>query len=108
MYIDSDWGSDKDTQRSTTGVLVMMTGRPVNWISKLQPIRIVSSMDAEYLAIELIHVPTTELRADFLTKTLKDMFRLSLLKICSVNIAIVFATSNIITIMHEYLRLPAI
>ena len=47
---DSDWGSDKDTRRSTSGVLIMMAGGPVNWMSKLQPIVTVSSMEAEYLA----------------------------------------------------------
>ena len=141
VYSDSDWGSDNDTRRSTSGVLIMMAGGPVNWMSKLQPIVTVSSMEAEYLAcffaiqdvvwirqllkdidlersrptkvyidnqsarqlamnpvhqqrskhidikyhwicdkvaaqeIELVHVPTTEQRADFLTKTLSaDVF----------------------------------
>ena len=50
MYSDSDWGSDKDTRRSTSGVLIVMAGGPVNWMSKLQPIVTVSSMEAEYLA----------------------------------------------------------
>ena len=48
MYTPSDWGSDEDTQRSTSGALIVMAGGPVNWISKLQPIVIVSSMEAEY------------------------------------------------------------
>ena len=30
VYCDSDWGSDKDTRRSTSGVLIMMAGGPVN------------------------------------------------------------------------------
>ena len=42
--------SDKDTRRSTSGGIVMMAGGPVNWISKLQPIVAVSSMEAEYIA----------------------------------------------------------
>ena len=125
----------------TSGVLIMMAGCPVNWMSKLQPIVTVSSMEAEYLAcffaiqdvvwirqllkdihlgrsrptkvfidnqsasqlamnpvhhqrykhmdikyhwfrdkvaaqeIELVHLPTTEQRAAFLTKTLpEDVF----------------------------------
>ena len=33
MYTDPDWGSDKDTRRSTTGALIKMAGGPVNWIS---------------------------------------------------------------------------
>lgn len=49
-FTDSDWASDKDTRRSTSGGIVMMAGGPVNWISKLQPIVAVSSMEAEYIA----------------------------------------------------------
>jgi len=137
VYTDSDWASDRDTRRSTSGYVVMMAGGPVNWISKLQPIVTVSSMEAEYIAcffavqdivwmrqllkdlglergrptsvyidnssarqlamnpvhhqrskhidikyhwirdmvssetIKMIHVPTTDQRADFLTKNLR-------------------------------------
>jgi hypothetical protein len=49
-YTDSDWGSDKDTRRSTSGTIVLMAGGPVNWMSKLQPIVALSSMEAEYIA----------------------------------------------------------
>ena len=49
-FTDSDWASDKDTRRSTSGVIVMMARGPVNWLSKLQPIVAVSSMEAEYIA----------------------------------------------------------
>ncbi len=49
-YTDSDWASDKDTRRSTSGVIVIMARGPVNWLSKLQPIVAVSSMEAEYIA----------------------------------------------------------
>jgi hypothetical protein len=34
-----------DTRRSTPGVIVVMAGGLVNWISKLQPIVAVSSME---------------------------------------------------------------
>ena len=50
VYSDSDWGSNKDTRRSTSGVLIMMAGGPVTWMTKLQPIVTASSMEAEYLA----------------------------------------------------------
>jgi len=49
-FTDSDWGSDKDTRRSTSGGIVLMAGGPVCWLSKLQPIVTVSSMEAEYVA----------------------------------------------------------
>jgi len=50
VYTDSDWGSDKDTRRSTSGFVVLMAGGPVNWLSKLQVIVALSSMEAEYIA----------------------------------------------------------
>jgi hypothetical protein len=49
-YTDSDWGSDRDTRRSTSGGIVIMAGGLVHWLSKLQPIVTVSSMEAEYIA----------------------------------------------------------
>jgi hypothetical protein len=50
VYTDSDWASDRDTRRSTSGGIVIMAGGPINWLSKLQPIVVVSSMEAEYIA----------------------------------------------------------
>ena len=47
VYTDSDWASDRDTRRSTSGGIVIMA---INWLSKLQPIVAVSSMEAEYIA----------------------------------------------------------
>ena len=53
-FTDSDWASDKDTRRSTSGNIVLMAGAPVNWLSKLQAIVTVSSMEAEYIACFLV------------------------------------------------------
>ena len=50
VYTDSDWASDKDTRRSTSGFVVCLGGGVINWLSKLQPIVTVSSMEAEYVA----------------------------------------------------------
>jgi hypothetical protein len=49
-FTDSDWASDQDTRRSTSGYVIFMAGAPVCWMSKLQPVVTVSSMEAEYLA----------------------------------------------------------
>jgi hypothetical protein len=50
VYTDSDWASDRDTRRSTSGGIVIMAKGPINWLLKLQPIVAVSSMEAKYIA----------------------------------------------------------
>jgi hypothetical protein len=50
-YSDSDWGSDIETRRSTTGYVYMMAGGAVSWKTKLQPTVALSSADAEYMAL---------------------------------------------------------
>jgi Reverse transcriptase (RNA-dependent DNA polymerase)/gag-polypeptide of LTR copia-type len=50
-YSDSDWGSDLETRRSTTGYVYMMAGGAVSWKTKLQPTVALSSADAEYMAL---------------------------------------------------------
>jgi hypothetical protein len=49
-FSDSDWGSDYDTRRSTTGYVFTMAGGPVSWRSKRQPTVALSTCEAEYLA----------------------------------------------------------
>lgn len=50
VFTDSDWASDKDTRRSTSGIVVIMAGGLVSWYSKLQSIVAASSMEAEYIS----------------------------------------------------------
>lgn len=50
VYTDSDWATDPDTRRSTTGYLVMLAGATISWNSKLQPTVAHSSSEAEYMA----------------------------------------------------------
>jgi len=35
-YVDSDYGGDLETRRSTTGFLITFGGAPTNWCSKIQ------------------------------------------------------------------------
>jgi hypothetical protein len=49
-YVDSDWGGDPVTRRSTTGYVFMMYGSPVSWSSKRQQCVALSSTEAEYIA----------------------------------------------------------
>jgi hypothetical protein len=47
---DSDWGSDVDKRRSTTGFVFKLAGGPISWASKVQPTVALSSTEAEYMA----------------------------------------------------------
>lgn len=60
-YSDSDWASDTDTRRSTTGYVFTFNNGVISWGSKLQPTVALSSSEAEYMALasatqEAIHL----------------------------------------------------
>jgi hypothetical protein len=50
-YSDSDWASDIDTRKSTTGYVFFSCGGPISWKSRLQPTVALSSTEAEYMAL---------------------------------------------------------
>ena len=50
-YVDSDWGGDIGTRRSTTGYIFLFLGSPISWSSKLQKTVALSSCEAEYMAL---------------------------------------------------------
>ena len=66
-FTDSDWAGDLDTRRSTSGYVVVMAGAPIVWMSKLQPIVAVSSMEAEYIAAFFVIQEVTWIRAVLLS-----------------------------------------
>jgi len=47
-YIDSDYGGDLETRRSTTGFLITFGGAPTSWCSKLQKSISTSTAESEY------------------------------------------------------------
>ena len=49
-YTDADYGGDKITRRSTTGVVFLLHGAAISWQSKLQPTVSLSTTEAEYQA----------------------------------------------------------
>ncbi|KAE8976384.1 Copia protein [Phytophthora rubi] len=52
-YADANWGGDKKTRRSTSGVLLLLGGGPVVYKSKRQATVALSSAEAEYMALAL-------------------------------------------------------
>ena len=50
-FSDSDWAGDKDGSRSTSGYVWMLSGGPISWKSRLQPIVALSSTEAEYITV---------------------------------------------------------
>uniref|UniRef100_A0AAV1UBW3 Polyprotein n=1 Tax=Peronospora matthiolae TaxID=2874970 RepID=A0AAV1UBW3_9STRA len=52
-YTDTDWASNKDNRRSTSGVLVMINGAPVIFKSKMQQSVAFSTAEAEYMVLSL-------------------------------------------------------
>jgi hypothetical protein len=52
-YVDSDMAGDIDSRRSTTGYVFTIGGTTISWISKLQKVVSLSTMEEEYvIAIE--------------------------------------------------------
>ena len=49
-YVDAYMAGDKDSRRSTTGYVFTVGGTTVSWISKLQQVVALSTMEAEYVA----------------------------------------------------------
>jgi hypothetical protein len=61
MFCDVDYAGDKETRRSTSGMIVMMNGGPISWSSRLQKLVALSSAESEIYAVadlvkEALHV----------------------------------------------------
>lgn len=50
-YSDSDWASDVDDRKSTTGYIFKLSGGAISWLSKKQQTTALSTAEAEYMAM---------------------------------------------------------
>ena len=50
IYSDADFSRDKDTSRSVSGYVYILSGSPISWMSKQQREVALSSMESEYYA----------------------------------------------------------
>ncbi len=50
-YSDADYAGDKSGLRSTSGIIYMLNGSPLSWISKRQTLIAQSSTESEYVAL---------------------------------------------------------
>jgi hypothetical protein len=60
-YVAADLGGDRETRKSTSGMVIMMNGGPVTWSSRLQKLCAQSSAEAEISAVvdsvkEALHI----------------------------------------------------
>ena len=56
-YADSDWASDPNTRKSTTGYLVKLAGAVFSWSSRAQKTIALSSTEAEYMSLSVTTFP---------------------------------------------------
>jgi hypothetical protein len=52
-YVDADYGSDKQSRKSTSGSLFVYNCTPIIWLSKRQTCIALSSTESEYIALAL-------------------------------------------------------
>ena len=61
-YTDVNYADDLDDRHSTSGNLFLMSGGPVSWFSKKQPIVTLSTAEAEYVALSTATQKATWIR----------------------------------------------
>ena len=52
-YSDSDWAGDREDRKSTSGYVFMLNNGPISWCFRRQQTVILSSTEAEYMALTL-------------------------------------------------------
>ena len=58
VYTDTDWAGQRSDRKSTSSGVAILYGGPVCWLSKLQRLVAMSSIESEYIVI-VINAKTT-------------------------------------------------
>jgi len=53
IFSDADWASDVDDRHSYSGMMILLNGNPIIWKSNKQKSILTSTMEAEYVALEV-------------------------------------------------------
>ena len=51
VYVDADFAADRETRKSTSGIMAFHNWNMVNWLVKNQKSVALSTMEAEYMAL---------------------------------------------------------
>lgn len=108
-YVDSDYGGDLDTRRSTSGYVFMMAGGPVSWSSKHQQTVSLSTTEAEYISMTRSSQQSLWMH-NFMAEIGLEQSRPAILKVDNTSsIALALSTkghaqAKHINIRHHYIR----
>jgi hypothetical protein len=92
-WTDSDWASDPNNRRSTTGFFTTLTGGAVSWTSTAQRTIACSSTEAEYMALSDCSRSNIWIKSMFA----EIGYELGLLPIAGDNMGSIFMSQNAVT-----------
>jgi len=58
-FTNTNWGGDKDDDKSTASLVFFIEGAPVHWSLKKEQVVVLSTSEAEYVAFAMCACPTT-------------------------------------------------
>ena len=92
LFSDSDWAGDKETRMSVTGYCVFLQGCPISWKSKRQTSVILSSSEAELMALS---EATKEIRSIYKLLILMKIKVKTPIVCCVDNVGAIFMAENV-------------